>query len=53
MQDKEFLYQSVHKAWEQFKISAELMEKYKYQPRIVWKSYIAGNRKNDVFLRCI
>ncbi|WP_304682290.1 hypothetical protein [Lactobacillus taiwanensis] len=49
MQDKEFLYQSVHKAWEQFKISAELMEKYKYQPRIVWKSYIAGNRKMMFF----
>ncbi len=32
MQDKEFLYQSVHKAWEQLKIPAELMEKYKYQP---------------------
>ena len=50
MQDKEFLYQSVHKSWEQLKLPAELMDQYRYQSRVVWQSYIAGNRKMMFFL---
>lgn len=50
MQDKDFLYQSVHKTWEQLKLPAGLMDQYRYQPRVVWQSYIASNRKMMFFL---
>ena len=30
MQDKDFLYQSVYKTWEQLKLPAELMDQYRY-----------------------